>query len=159
MATSPQWSPLYNSNSPPICVPICQNNLSTTAIFFIDWWKSQEWSWNLTHMVCSWLIVVLIVSWFCAIQTAAVNINWPILTLSFNTFFQHKVFCVFYLYIVITCDWITIMRYSKHELSTINILYPPKQLLHYPCTSHKGHLSTMATFFCPQGGCYGEVWL
>ena len=25
-------------------------NLSTTASFFSDWWKSQEWSWNLIRM-------------------------------------------------------------------------------------------------------------
>ena len=32
-------------------------NLSTTISFFIsDWWKSQEWSWNLTFMA-RWLLI------------------------------------------------------------------------------------------------------
>ena len=43
-ATSPQrQGPLKH-------VPNCENNFSTTAIFFSDWWKSQEWSWNLLRM-------------------------------------------------------------------------------------------------------------
>ena len=37
------------------------------------------------------------------------------------------------------------MRYSKHELSTISMLYSPKKIVN-------GNLSTMATFFCPQDG-------
>ena len=42
------------------CVPNCQNNLSTKASFFSDWWKSHEWSWNLIHMACWWLIVGIV---------------------------------------------------------------------------------------------------
>ena len=37
------------------------------------------------------------------------------------------------------------MRYSKHELSTISMLYSPQKIVN-------GNLSTMATFFCPQDG-------
>ena len=37
------------------------------------------------------------------------------------------------------------MRYSKHELSTISMLYSPPKIVN-------GNLSTMATFFCPQDG-------
>ena len=51
-------------------------------------------------------------------------------------------------------DWITIMRYSKHELRKINML---KNCYITPPPPHKGHLSTTATFFCPQGGHCGEV--
>ena len=48
-ATSPQRQrPLKH-------VPNCENNFSTTAIFFSDWWKSQEWSWNLLRMALWWL--------------------------------------------------------------------------------------------------------
>ena len=49
------------------------------------------------------------------------------------------------------------MGYSKHELSTINILYSPqKYLSYYTLPPHDGHLSTTATFVCPQGGHCGE---
>ena len=60
-----------------------------------------------------------------------------------------KFYCVFYLYISF------MIGYSKHELGTINMLYfrPPllKQVSYYPppLPPHNGHLSTMATFFCP----------
>ena len=37
------------------------------------------------------------------------------------------------------------MRYSKHELSTISMLYSPPKIVN-------GNLPTMATFFCPQDG-------
>ena len=37
------------------------------------------------------------------------------------------------------------MRYSKHELSTVSMLYSPQKIVN-------GNLSTMATFFCPQDG-------
>ena len=40
-------------------VPNCQNNSSTTASFFSDWWKSQEWPWNLIPMVRRWLIAAI----------------------------------------------------------------------------------------------------
>ena len=41
-------------------------------------------------------------------------------------------FCVFYLYIIIIYDLITIMRYmySKHELSTINVFFTPLKNCH-----------------------------
>ena len=55
-------------------------------------------------------------------------------------------------------DWITIMRYSEHELSTINMLYSLKKII-IPLTLHNNHLSTKATLFCPQGDRYGKVWL
>ena len=53
------------------------------------------------------------------------------------------------------------MGYSKHELNTINMLYSPKKIvmLHCTHTSPHGHLSTTASFFCPQGGRGGEVKL
>ena len=78
-------------------------------------------------------------------------------------------------------DWITTMGYSKHELGTTNMLYSPIKkigILHLVCYTavfsvvtqrsspqraftplprHNGHLSTTATFFCPQGGRCGEV--
>ena len=34
-------------------------------------------------------------------------------------------FCVFDLYIIIIYDLITIVRYSKHELSTIKVFFAP----------------------------------
>ena len=52
------------------------------------------------------------------------------------------------------------MGYSKHEYTTINMLYSPKKFVDItPLPPHIGHLSTMATFLCPQGGLYGEVRL
>ena len=49
--------------------------------------------------------------------------------------------CILSLYnnIIIIFDWITIMRYSKHELSKINML---KNCYITPSPPHKGHLST-----------------
>lgn len=45
------------------------------------------------------------------------------------------------------------MGYGKHELSTINMFAPPPPKKNYitPLLFHNGHLSTTATFFCPQG--------
>ena len=44
------------------------------------------------------------------------------------------------------------MGYSKHELSTTNMLYALKKLGHItPLPALNGHLSTAATFFRPQG--------
>ena len=53
-------------------------------------------------------------------------------------------FRVLYLYIIIIYDWITIMRYSKHEVSTINMLYSLKNVSYFNTTlhPHNGHLST-----------------
>ena len=55
-------------------VPNCQNNLSTTASFFSDWWKSQEWSWNLIRMERWWLIEEIVLCLW-SIYAAAVSIN------------------------------------------------------------------------------------
>ena len=52
------------------------------------------------------------------------------------------------------------MGYRKYELSTINMLYSLKNFGHItPLPGHNGHLSTTATFFCPQGGPFGDVRL
>lgn len=70
------------------------------------------------------------------------------------------------------------MGFGKHELSTINFVLPPpspkkKKFILPPLPPHNnnlyskrvapitsnGHLSTTATFFCPQGGRFGEVEL
>ena len=49
------------------------------------------------------------------------------------------------------------MGYSKHEYTTINMLYSPRKFVDItPLPPHIGHLSTMATFLCPQGGLYGR---
>ena len=64
-----------------------------------------------------------------------------------------KLFCVFYLYIYIIYDWITIMGYSKHELGTINMMYPPKEIvLCHPFLPITATSPQKATFFRPQGG-------
>ena len=50
-------------------------------------------------------------------------------------------------------DWITLMRYKECKLSTINMFSSLNKLSYYPALApHKGHLSTPATFVCPQGG-------
>ena len=57
-------------------------------------------------------------------------------------------------------DWITVMKYSKHEISTINMLYSLRKICQItPLPPRNGHLSTTATFFCPQGGHCGDVRL
>lgn len=38
-----------------------------------------------------------------------------------------KVFLVFYLYIIIIYDWITIIRYSKHKISTNKHIVLPRK--------------------------------
>ena len=52
-----------------------------------------------------------------------------------------------------------IMGDSKNELSTKTMLYSLKNCHITPLPPHNGHLSTTATFFCPQGGHCGEVQL
>ena len=61
-----------------------------------------------------------------------------------------KVFKFFvYLFLYIIYDWITIMGYSQHEFSMINMLYSLKKIivsitpLLFP---HNSYLSTTATF-------------
>ena len=49
------------------------------------------------------------------------------------------IFLTLYNIIIIIYDWITIMRYSKHELSKINM---SKNCYITPSPPHKGHLST-----------------
>ena len=51
------------------------------------------------------------------------------------------------------------MRYSKHELSTTNMLYSLKNcyITPPPLPPYNGHLSKTATFFCPHGSCCREV--
>ena len=71
------------------------------------------------------------------------------------------------------------MGFGKHELSTINFALPPppppprKKIYMTPLPPHNnnlyskrvtpitsnGHLSTTVTFFCPQGGRFGELEL
>ena len=52
------------------------------------------------------------------------------------------------------------MGYRKYELSTINMLSSLKKFGHItPLLGHNGHLSATATFFCPQGGPFGDVRL
>ena len=55
------------------------------------------------------------------------------------------------------------MRYSEHKISTNEHIVLPRKNSHVLCPlpPHNGHLSTMATFFCPQGDRFGEVpwWL
>ena len=56
---------------------INQNNLSTAAGFLSDWWKSQEWSWNLTRIAHWWskIVAIVYVLWLCSIYAATVSIN------------------------------------------------------------------------------------
>ena len=64
-----------------------------------------------------------------------------------------------YLPLYVIYDRITIMGYSKHELSTINLLYSLKKLSNTALPPYNGHVSTMATFSCPQCGRCLEVRL
>ena len=67
------------------------------------------------------------------------------LTFRFKTLFKFFV----YLFLYIIYDWITIMGYSQHEFSMINMLYSLKKII-VSITSlllpHNSYLSTMATF-------------
>ena len=51
------------------------------------------------------------------------------------------------------------MRYSEHKISTNKHIVLPRKNSHVLCPlpPHNGHLSTMATFFCPQGDRFGEA--
>ena len=53
------------------------------------------------------------------------------------------------------------MGYSKYELITKKHVVLPKKKLSCitPLPPYNDHLSTMATFFCPQGGHCGEMQL
>ena len=65
---------------------------------------------------------------------------------------------IFISIIILFNVWIiTLMEDSKHDLSTINMLYSLKMVILHPLPPHTGNLSTTATFFCPQGNRCGEV--
>ena len=67
--------------------------------------------------------------------------------------------CILALYIIFVLGlplWDTVGM----KIGTINMLYTPKISCHIaPLPPHNGHLSTMTTFFCPQGGRCGGVQL
>ena len=78
------------------------------------------------------------------------------LTLWSKTLFMF--FCEFHCYLLYMIRLPLWEVYSKHELSTINMLYFLKKFaIAHP--HHNAHPSTMATFFCPQGGHCGGVRL
>ena len=78
------------------------------------------------------------------------------LTLWFITLFMF--FCEFHCYLLYMIRLLLLEVHSMHELSTINMLYFLKKFATaHPY--HNAHLSTMATFFCPQGGHCGGVRL
>ena len=96
-ATSTQWPPLYYGALFVLADSPCQNNLSIMASFLKNWWKSQEWSYNLICMAPGWLIPA-IVCWLCSIYTTEVNIKctaynnynerlWTLLVLGFGFLF------------------------------------------------------------------------
>ena len=78
--------------------------------------------------------------WFCLIYTAAVGIkclryrSWMLQNLlilscqHFDSKHNWSLLCILSHTIYIIYDWITIMGYSKHELSTINMLHSLKHL-------------------------------
>ena len=66
----------------------------------------------------------------------------------FIIFYSILLFSTIYVFIP-TCiiyDWITIMEYSKHELGTINMIYPLKKLSCFTPSPHQGHLTTKGHF-------------
>ena len=91
-----------------------------------------------------------IIFWLCSInlyccskhKLSTILVHFVTLTFSFKTLF--KLFSVSHLsaYIIYDCI-IDIMGYSKHELSTINMLYSLKKFCHItPLPPHNGPLST-----------------
>ena len=80
-------------------------------------------------------IIAAIVFWLCSIYTATVSktclrvcsicqINSNFVSKNIIKFFGH----FFSMYII--CNWINIMGYSKHEHSTINMLYSLTRICH-----------------------------
>ena len=101
--------------------------------FLSDWWKSEEWSWSLICKARWWLILL---QQSCSIYTNTVNKTclWYSFSLS-NQHFVSKHYSSFW---VITCDWINIIGYRKHEHSTINMLYSITRICHITSlTPHK----------------------
>lgn len=79
----------------------------------------------------------------------------PCLFCHVNISIQNIEFCMYFISVELLAiyDWITIMRYKECKLSTINMFSSLNKLSYYPSLApHKGHLSTLATFVCPQGG-------
>ena len=65
---------------------------------------------------------------------------------------------VYFISLYIIYDWFNTMGYSKQERSTINTLHSLKRICHMtPLPPQSGHLSTTASFFCPQGGRGREI--
>ena len=124
------------------------------VFFFSEWWKGQEWSWNLIRLA----------RWLCSIYTAAVSINcpWYLSHVDFDSKHYSSFLCILSVYSLLKLyDYITTMRYSKNELSTRNILYSLIKICHItPLPPHNNHLSTTANIcIMPQGGHCRKVQL
>ena len=132
-----------------------KKNLWDQGSVFPDWWKSQEWSWNLIRMA-RWWFIAAIVLWLCSICWCSKNKLSTILIakiVNLARFVTWKniieVFLwIFYPYIL----FMTAIDYN-------NVLAKTKTGHITPLPPHNGYHCTTATFFCPQGGCFGEVWL
>ena len=151
----------------PRACPQLQNNFSKTAIFFSDCRKSQKWSWNLIRMsrwclmaiLCSLYVLYLFCCSKLKLSSTILMVNVARLA-RFIIFYSRLLFSTIYVFIPICIiyDWITIMEYSKHELGTINMIYPPKEIvLFHSFLPIKATSPQKATL--PQGGRCGEDWL
>ena len=134
------------------------------ASFFSDWWKSRKRLWNRLILMTRWWLNPAIVFWLCSINCGSkhklskilpANVANPARFVTLNNIFIQifNFVCVFYNYTITIHEWVTITRYSKRELSTVNMFYSLKKFV----ISHNGHLPTTATSFCPQGGPCREV--
>ena len=141
-------------------VPNCQSNLLTMASFF-QWlmmvMKFDRSEWHMDD---------------CRNHFDCVPFNTAALSMKLSTILKTNVgslarlvrlaiwfklfLCILALYIIFVLGlplWDTVGM----KIGTINMLYTPKINCHIaPLPPHNGHLSTMTTFFCPQGGHCGD---
>ena len=141
-------------------VPNCQSNLLTMASFF-QWlmmvMKFDRSEWHMddfrNHFDCvpfntAALSMKLSTILKTNVGSLARLVTWAI---------WFKLFlCILALYIIFVLGlllWDTVGM----KIGTINMLYTPEINCHIaPLHPHNGHLSTMTTFFCPQGGHCGD---
>ena len=104
--------------------PQLPNNFWITASFFNEWWKSQETIRKLDPygalMINRTKRILFVFHLYCCSKH------------KFSTILGANVASLFCIFSYILCDWITSMRNTKHELSTINMFYSPQKIVILP---------------------------
>ena len=103
------------------------------ASFLKNWWKSQEWSYNLICLA-PWLLILVIVYWLCSIYTAALNIKCACLQYVFGLLTLRSFLCASSSCIHVWIQVIKKGKYNRCDKENGN-------------QSHQSNASTISLFF------------